>query len=147
MFVCIYIYLFICLSVKAVLNTKFGSGLLWTKNIWPDKNSEEEGSSRLSCSLILFILEGSKILNLEVTPCAGGYILFLILRKLPSEIEITKTSVEEVQKKKGKHFEEVCFIITKMWKTANQVAWNDETERGRKLNNITAWATHPCSFN
>lgn len=40
-----------------------------------------------------------------------------------------------------------CFIIIKMWKTANQLAWNNETERGRKLNNITAWVTHPCSFN
>lgn len=47
---------------------------------------------------------------------AGGESIFLvlILRKLSSEIAITKTSVEEVQKEKGKHFEEVCFIFVKM---------------------------------
>lgn len=60
-------------------------------------------------------MEWSKILNLEVTPWGGGdYFLVLILRKLPSEIAVTKTSVEEVQKEKGKHFEEVRFIFVKM---------------------------------
>lgn len=33
---------------------------------------------------------------------------------LPSEREITKTSVEEVQKEKRKRFEEVCFIFVKI---------------------------------
>lgn len=61
-------------------------------------------------------MEWSKILNWEVTPWLGGRVFFLvlILRKLPSEIAITKTSVEEVQKEKGKHFEEVRFIFVKM---------------------------------